>query len=165
MKSILTLIIGLCLFQLTWAQEQRVGLGFYGDFDLQQTSSVGSFGIQGKYDLSNHQSVQAQVYGRSNYVAVGADYLVSLFNKTKSNFNIFGGAGVSQDYVSYALDNDVSSVKVRDQFFKGNLQTALSYYFKPVQLSVYSGYKWNYNFSSESTNSNHIILGIRYHLW
>ena len=165
MKSILTLLIVLCITQLTLAQEEKVGLGFYGNFDLERTESRGSFGIQGKYDLTNRQSLQAQVYGRTNYVAVGADYLVSLLNKTKSDFNVFAGAGVSQDFVSYALADEASSVQVRDRFLKGNLQAALSYYFKPVQLSVYGGYKWHYKISSELINPHHIMFGVRYHLW
>ena len=165
MKNIFTLLLSLSLYQLSWAQEERVGLGFYGNFDLERATSAGSFGIQGKYDLTNYQSVQAQVYGHGNYVAVGADYLVSVLNKTKSNFNIFAGAGLSKEFVSYALEDEASSIKVRDDNFKGNIQAAVSYYFRPVQLSVYGGYKWHYNFTEEKINPNHIMLGVRYHLW
>ena len=165
MKRILVVILCMMSYQVTWAQEERVGLGFYGNFDLERTESRGSFGLQGKYDLSNRQSLQAQVYGRSNYVAIGADYLISVFNKTKSDINVFAGGGISQDFISFAKEDEISAVKVQDNFFKGNLQAAVSYYFRPVQLSIYTGYKWHYNFTTEEANPNHIMLGVRYHLW
>lgn len=165
MNKLLLLVCGICFTQIALAQEERVGLGFYGDIDLERSESRGSYGIQGTYDLNKHHSVQAQVYGRSNYVAVGADYLLSFLDKTQSNFNIFAGGGISEDFISYAKEDLVSTIKVQDSYFKGNLQAAVSYYFKPVQLSVYGGYKWHYNFTTSEANPNHIMLGLRYHLW
>lgn len=149
------------------AQDHQWAFGFYGDVLLESPDYSGSFGIQAKCDLTQRQSLQAQVHGRTGFVSVGADYLVSVLNKTNSNWNVFLGAGVAEEFYS-AEGNDeygVGPVKVRDRQFVGNAQVGFSYYIPSVKLSVYSAYKLKYGFEADAIDPNYLALGVRYHLW
>src|SRR5690606_33167198 len=83
------------------AQEHDWAFGIYSDLKLDDAAYDASFGVQGKYDFNNRSAVQAQIHGRGDLLAVGADYVVSIFNKEKSNFNIFLGAGLGQEFFTY----------------------------------------------------------------
>ncbi|MCY4779824.1 hypothetical protein ORI89_09185 [Sphingobacterium sp. UT-1RO-CII-1] len=148
------------------AQENKWAFGFYGDVQL-DSKTLGTFGVQSKYDVDNRSAVQAQVYGRNGYFAVGADYLFSFLNKTKTNWNIFLGAGASQDFYRYnEIPSDVTAIPdKRDNFTVANGQAGVSYYFPSVDLSVYTGYKVKYNFKWEEVDANFLMLGLRYHIW
>jgi|SRR5690606_10024951 len=149
------------------AQDHDWAFGFYGDVQM-KSPYPGAFGIQGKYDFLTRSAVQAQVYGKSGYVAVGADYLVSFLDKTKSNFNVFLGGGISQDFYRYneLWSGDAESIPTeRENFTILNGQAGISYYFPAVNVSVYTGYKLKYNIDWEETAPDYIMFGVRYHLW
>jgi len=178
MKKLLCFFLVLGFVNHVAAQDYKWAFGFYGDVQLKSSSNVGSFGVQGKYDLDNRSSVQALVNGRTGFVSVGADYLFSVLDKTKSNFNVFLGVGVSQDFYRYNENwKDNEKVKEgnkkeeniildkRDNFTQLNGQVGASYYFPEVQLSVFAGYKVKYNTKSEEFNPNFLQFGVRYHLW
>lgn len=150
------------------AQDQAWAFGFYGDVQLKSPDYKGAFGIQGKYDFAPYSAVQAQVHGRSGYVAVGADYLLSFLDRTKSNFNIFLGGGLSQDFYRYnelMTEQEQVLPERRENFTIVNGQVGVSYYIPEVNLSLYTGYKLKYNFEWEEIEPNYLMFGVRYHLW
>lgn len=168
MKNIFLLLILSIVVLQGKAQDQAWAFGFYGDVQLESPGYQGAFGIQGKYDFAKHSAVQAQVYGRNGYVAAGADYLLSVLDRTKSNFNVFLGGGISQDFYRYnELRTDQRQVlpESRENFTIVNGQVGVSYYFPQVNLSLYTGYKLKYNFEWEEIDPNYLMLGVRYHLW
>jgi len=159
------MVLGL---QFSNAQEHDFAFGFYGDIQLEDAAYDASFGVQGKYEYSNFQGIQAQIHGRGDFVGVGADYIVNFLDKEKSNFNVFIGAGLSQDFYRYelAVDGDTEApFQEKESFTKAIGQVGLSYYFPVASLSIYSGYKLKYQFKNELTEPNYIMLGLRYHLW
>lgn len=158
-----TMVLMTALATLSFGQEHKWAFGFYGDMSVKSTKN-NSFGVQAKYDLDNRSSIQAQVHGRSSFVSVGADYLFSFLDKKKTDFNVFLGAGAAEDFVSYQTE-EITSVKVRDEQFVLNGQIGASYYFRPVNLSLYTGYKVKYAVQSEVFEPNYLMLGVRYHLW
>lgn len=148
-------------------QENKWAFGFYGDVQL-EAGNVGAFGVQGKYDLDNRSGLQAQVYGRNGYFAAGADYLFSFLNKSKTNWNVFLGLGLSQDFYRYNEIPTEANAAVptgRENFTLANGQGGVSYYFPTVDLSVYAGYKVKYHFKWEEIDANFLMLGVRYHIW
>lgn len=163
-RVFLTIMLMAGLSTLSFGQDHSWAFGFYGDMSV-KSAKESSFGVQGKYDLNSRNSVQGQVHGRSNFVSVGADYLFSFLDKRKSNFNVFLGAGVAEDFVRYQDPGVQEYVFVKDERFVLNGQLGLSYYFKPVQLSVYTGYKVKYLVEDETFLPNYLTLGVRYHLW
>lgn len=163
-RFFLTVILMGVLSTLSYGQDHSWAFGFYGDMNV-KSAKESSFGIQGKYDLDSRSSVQAQVYGRGNFVSVGADYLFSFLDKRKSNFNVFLGAGAAEDFIRYQETGINEYVFVKDERFVVNGQLGLNYYFKPVQLSVYTGYKVKYLVEDETFRPNYLTLGVRYHLW
>lgn len=168
MKKLLCFFLVLGFINYVAAQDHKWAFGFYGDVQLKSSSNVGSFGVQGKYDLDNRSSLQALVNGRNGFVSVGADYLFHILDKTKSNFNVFLGAGVSQDFYRYNEiwnGNGNQIPEQRDNFTQLNGQVGASYYFPEVQLSVFAGYKAKYNTKTEDFNPNFLQFGVRYHLW
>ncbi len=168
MKKLLWVIIAILSPVILNAQEHDWAFGIYSDLKLDDASYDASFGIQGKYDFTNRQSIQAQFHGRGDLLAVGADYLVNILNKEKSDFNIFLGAGLGQEFFTYDYsvegDND-DPIKRKENFTKANGQVAISYYFPSVDLSLYTGYKVKYQFKDGVTEPNYIMLGLRYHIW
>ena len=168
MKKLLTLCIGLCFMASAKAQDHKWAFGFYGDVQLEDAAYDASFGVQGRYDLDVRQSLQAQVHGRGDYIALGADYLVQIFNKEKSKFNIFLGPGISQDFYTYEFTKDgevEGPIRRKENFTKAVGQAGLSYYFPEVDLSIYAGYKMKYQFKNEKTEPNYLMFGVRYHIW
>ncbi|HLT87517.1 MAG TPA: hypothetical protein VKZ57_07995 [Sphingobacterium sp.] len=166
MKTIFILLI-LSVFVLQGkAQDHAWAFGFYGDVQLESPGYQGAFGIQGKYDFAKHSAVQAQVYGRNGYVAVGGDYLLSLLDRTKSNFNVFLGGGISQDFYRYQeVSEKLAWPEKHENFTMLNGQVGASYYFPAVNLSLYTGYKLKFHFEWEEVQPNYLMFGIRYHLW
>ena len=168
MKKVYLLLLLSVILSHGKAQDHAWAFGFYGDVQLESPDYQGAYGIQGKYDFAKHSAVQAQVYGRNGYVAVGADYLLSLLDKTRSNFNVFIGGGVSQDFYRYnELMTDQEQVwpEQRDNFTVLSGQVGASYYFPAVNLSLYTGYKLKYNMEWEEVQPNYLMFGLRYHLW
>jgi len=150
------------------AQEHDWAFGLYSDIKLDDAAYDASFGVQGKYDFTNRQSIQAQFHGRGDLLAVGADYLVSILNKEKSNFNVFLGAGIGQEFFTYDYSVEGTNdqpIQRKDNYTKANGQIGISYYFPTVDLSLYTGYKVKYQFKDEITEPNYIMLGLRYHIW
>lgn len=166
MKNIGLLFSLVLLTFMAKGQEHDWAFGFYGDVQLESPTYNGSFGIQGKYDFGRFSAVQAQVYGRNGYVSAGADYLFSFLDKDKSNFNIFLGAGLSQDFYKYnEIGGEMVTPAERENYTVANGQLGVSYYFPEVNLSVYGGYKAKYHFDWEEFDPNFVMIGIRYHLW
>ena len=162
---ILCLLLGI---NFSFAQEQDFAFGFYGDMQVEDAAYDASFGVQGKYEYSNYQGLQAQIHGRGDFVAVGADYILQFLNKENSNFNVFLGAGLSQEFYRYelAIDDDIDApFQEKENFTKAVGQLGVGYYFPVANLSLYTGYKLKYQFKNELTEPNYIMLGLRYHIW
>lgn len=166
MKRKLLLCICLLVTLGTYAQENNYNwaFGFYGDI---QAKSAGqhSFGMQAKYELDGHNAIQAQVFGRKNFVGIGADYLFSVLNRNKRDFNVFIGPGVEQNFYWSTEDDGILRPEPKSSYFNVAGQIGVSYYFRPVQLSLYTAYKVKYDFNEDVLSPNYISLGIRYHLW
>ncbi|WP_437921860.1 hypothetical protein [Sphingobacterium sp. LRF_L2] len=167
MKNISLLFISILFTLVAKSQEQHAwAFGFYGDVQLESPTYNGAFGIQGKYDFGRFSSAQAQVFGRNGYVSVGADYLFSFLDREKTNFNVFLGGGIGQDFYRY---NEIAGEKIvpeqKENHTVANGQVGLSYYFPSVNLSLYAGYKVKYNLDWEEVDPNYVMFGIRYHLW
>lgn len=166
MKNIFLLLFLSIVVLQGKAQDHAWAFGFYGDVQLESPGYQGVFGIQGKYDFAKHSAVQAQVYGRNGYVAVGGDYILSLLDRTKSNFNVFLGGGISQDFYRYQeLSEEQAWPEKRENFTMANGQVGASYYFPAVNLSLYTGYKLKFHFEWEEIQPNFLMFGVRYHLW
>ncbi|MFZ4261675.1 outer membrane beta-barrel protein [Sphingobacterium sp. HJSM2_6] len=168
MRYILAVIIGMLTIQSSNAQEKQWALGFLTDIQFKDSSPYASYGLQGRYDLDNHQSMQAQVYGRGEFIGVGADYLIQFLNKEKSNFNVFLGLGLSQEFFTYESaveDEQTSPMKIKENFTKAIGQIGVSQYFPTVGLSIYGGFKTKYQFKNEHMDANYLTLGLRYHIW
>ena len=168
MKKLIWIAALLIMPFLSNAQEHDWAFGFYSDLRLEDANYDASFGVQGKYDFTNRQSVQAQFHGRGDMLAVGADYLVQFLDKEKSNFNVFAGVGVGQEFFTYDYafeGNTEAPTQVKENFTKANGQIGLSYYFPVVDLSIYAGYKYKYQFKNEVSEPNFVMLGLRYHIW
>ena len=168
MKRLLWIVGVIMLPLLSTAQEHDWAFGLYSDLKLDDPSYDASFGVQGKYDFTNRQSIQAQFHGRGDLLAVGTDYLVSILNKEKSNFNVFLGAGLGQEFFTYDYSVDginEEPMRRKENITKVNGQVGISYYFPTVDLSLYTGYKVKYQFKDEVTEPNYIMLGLRYHIW
>ena len=169
MKKILWIICGFIFPLVGNAQEHNWAFGLFGGLNVDDASYDASFGVQGKYDFSNRQSLQAQIYGRGDLLAVGADYLVHILDKEKSNFNVFLGAGLGQEFFTYDYSVDGSDdqqpIQRKENFTKANGQVGISYYFPAVDLSLYTAYVLKYQFKDGITEPNHLRLGLRYHIW
>lgn len=156
--------MGLFIAVTAFSQEYNWGFGFYGDVQA-SSDSQHSFGMQAKYDVDNRNAFQAQVFGRKNFVGIGADYLFSILDKNKSDFNVFLGPGIEQNFYWSTEDDGILRPEPKDSFFSAAGQVGLSYYFRPVQLSLYAAYKVKYDFTNKETSPDFISLGVRYHLW
>lgn len=169
MKRLLLFLFVLVFGSAVHAQDHKWALGFYGDMQLESPSYFGSFGIQGKYDFSLHHGVQMLVNGRKDYAAVGVDYIFNFMDKTESNFNIFAGAGFSQDFYRREVissDGDEDGYRPEyERFSVLNAQVGVSYYVPDVALSVYAGYKLKADIDFDNVQPNYLMIGLRYHLW
>jgi len=167
MKKTLLLACAIVFTMATFAQEQQYkwAFGLYTDVQLKSPDYYTNVGMQAKYDLDNHSAFQVQVFGRSNFVGIGADYLFSFFNKAKSDFNIFLGPGVEQNFTWYRDDKGILEPNTSANFFNATGQLGASYNFRPVRLSVFTGLKAKYNFKEDLFDANYIMLGLQYHLW
>lgn len=170
MKNILLLSLGV-LFAVSskaqvpsYEQDYKWGFGFYGDIQA-SSNAVHNFGMQAKYDLDGRNSFQAQVFGRKNFVGIGADYLFSFMNTKKSDFNIFIGPGIEQNFYWSTEDDGILRPEPKSSYFNVAGQVGAGYYFREVRLSVYGAYKVKHDFDNDRTEANYISLGVRYHLW
>src|SRR5690606_26804961 len=163
MKKIVLLLMLAATVTIVKSQDHAWAFGFYGDVKFESPAYNGTFGIQGKYDFATRSAVQAQVYGRNGLVAVGADYLFSILDKTKSNFNVFLGAGLSQDFYRYdsVLENTAVIPVERENYAVSNAQDSDRYYLPTVILSVYPVYKAKYQSKWQDVNPNSLMLGDR----
>lgn len=166
MKKIVLLFVGLSLCCFSFAQEQHYkwGFGFYGEFKVAGATD-NSFGMQASYDLDHHSSLQAQVFGRKSFVGIGADYLYSILNRHKNNFNVFLGAGVEENFYWSTEDDGILKPERNSNYFSGAGQVGVSYAFPDVRLSLYSSYKVKYNTKADKFEPNYMTIGVRYHLW
>lgn len=164
MKRIILVFIGLACCMASYAQDYKWGFGFYGEFKVAGVTD-NSFGMQAKYDLDNHSAFQAQVFGRKNFVGIGADYLYSIFNRQKSNFNVFLGPGLEQNFYWSTEDDGILKPERKSSYFSGAGQVGVSYAFPDVRLSLYSAYKVKYNTKEDKFEPNYLNIGVRYHLW
>lgn len=164
-KNVILIVVFVgALSIFSFAQQHDWAFGFYSDMNVKATRE-NSFGVQAKYDLDGRSALQAQVHGRSSFISLGADYLVSLFDKRKNNFNIFLGGGIAEEFVQFQQPEGLDYVAVKSEAFNVNGQAGVNYYFAPVNLSLYTGYKIKYNTQADSFLPNFIMLGVRYHLW
>ncbi|GGE28683.1 hypothetical protein GCM10011516_28010 [Sphingobacterium cellulitidis] len=110
------------------------------------------YSINGKYDLSDRQAVQAQ-FGLGTYdiIYFGADYLynVFLFNKKPS---VFLAAGLGYEAIRGTKANDIII----------NAQVGLEYEIN--KFSPFVGYKPKYYFEAEGIDPSTIMIGVRYRL-
>lgn len=168
MKRIfLTIFIAVSVVLGAKAQEHAWSFGLYSDVKMQTEGHGTTFGLLGKYDFSNRSGVQAQVHGRTDFVSVGADYILNIFDKTKRNFNVYLGGGFSQDF--YGETSSLSDLNVNQpaaDYSVLNGQAGVSYYFAPVKLSLFSGYKLKHilNNDVDNQNTHYLTVGVRYHL-
>ena len=169
MKKNVLFLFGLMIFGGATAQDHDWAFGFYGDMQVKSPSYDGSFGIQGKYDFALHHGVQLLVNGRRDYVAVGTDYIFNFLDKTESNFNVFAGGGISQDFyrrevVTVDGEEDVFRQEY-ERFSLLNAQVGVSYYVPEVDISLYAGYKLKYDIDEDNIQPNFLMIGLRYHIW
>lgn len=162
--GILSILVLLSLFSRAQENNYNWAFGFYGDVQA-KTNGQHSFGMQAKYNVDKHSAFQAQVFGRKNFVGIGADYLFLIKDRTKSDFNIFVGPGIEQNFYWSTEDDGILRPEPKSSYFNVAGQAGASYYFRPVQLSIYAAYKVKYDFSNEEVSPNFISLGVRYHLW
>lgn len=165
MKKILFLALSLLFVTLTHAQEYKWSVGFYGDMELKAPEYYSNFGMQAKYDLDKHSALQAQVFGRSNYVGIAADYLFAVLNKEKNDFNVFIGPGIEQTFAWARNDKGILQPEDLGNYFSGTGQVGANYYFRPVRLSVFAAYKVKYMFKNQEVAPNFVSVGLHYHMW
>lgn len=168
-KKLTLFLLGLIVAGAVTAQEQNWAFGFYGDMQAASPSFGGTFGIHGKYDFAPHHGVQVLVNGRKDYVAVGADYIVNFLDRTENNFNVFAGAGVSQDFYRrevISVDGEEEILRQEyERFSVLNAQLGVSYYVPDVALSLFAGYKLKYDVDANNVQPNFLMIGLRYHIW
>lgn len=167
-KVLLTIFLAITVFFGVKAQEHDWSFGLYSDIKMQTEGHGTTFGLLGKYDFSKRSGIQVQVHGRTDFVSVGADYLVTILDKTKSNFNVYLGGGFSQDFYGETTTlSDLNVALSAVDYSVVNGQAGVSYYFEPVKLSVFSGYKLKHILNSDLDNRNthYLTIGLRYHLW
>lgn len=169
MMKWLVAVLLLMSISLVKAQDHDWAFGFYGDVQLQRPDYLGTFGIQGKYDFAAYHAGQLTVNGRKDYVSVSADYLLNFLDRYDSNFNVFGGVGVGQDFYRRAVATEDGNLDVLREDFENYTmlaaQVGLSYYVPDIALSLYTGYKYRTDIEFNESQPHIIMIGLRYHLW
>jgi len=134
------------------AQESLLSIGVHMDWAMESPSYMKLYGIQGKYDLTDRQSIQAQIglgdYKRMYY---GADYLYTLL-PLKGLPSVFVAAGLGYE--------GIRSTDIYDIIISG--QVGLQ--FKIKRFSPYIGYKPKFYFEVEGIDATSIALGLRFRL-
>lgn len=146
-------LLGLILFSSNVsAQTNRFSVGTHLEWSMEAPSYSKLYSINGKYDLSDRQAVQAQ-FGLGTYdiIYFGADYLynVFLFNKKPS---VFLAAGLGYEAIRGTKANDIII----------NAQVGLEYEIN--KFSPFVGYKPKYYFEAEGIDPSTIMIGVRYRL-
>lgn len=169
-KHIYLAVFVLSLFTFTVkAQTSKYSVGVFGDIMLEAPTYSTFYGVNGKYDLNNHSGVQAFVgYSNVHMTTVGVDFIYNLKNKTQSNFNIYGGIGVSGDFYKQKVEVEFQDTRVngyaKKSYLALNPTFGVSYYFSPVNSTVFAGYKVKYYPFEDAVDINYLSLGIRYQL-
>ncbi len=139
-------------FGRLFAQESPISVGLHVDWSMESPTWQKFYGVQGKYDLTEKQALQAQV-GLADYdmVYFGADYLYTIFSWNKLP-SIFLGTGLGYEGVRGSDIND----------FIINGQVAVQFDIK--RFSPYVGYKAKFYFETEGIDPTSLMLGLRFRL-
>lgn len=99
---------------------------------------------------------------------VGADYIYNIKDQTKSNFNIYGGIGLSGDFYKQKIVVESEDKKIsgyaKKNYVAINPTIGASYRFDPVKSTVFAGYKVKYYPFEDAMDINYLSVGFRYHL-
>ena len=168
-KLLLTALVAATFAFSSNAQTSKYAVGVFSDVMLEAPRYDTFYGLNGKYDLNNHSGVQAFVgYSNVHMTTVGADFIYNVKDKTQSNFNIYGGIGLSGDFYKQKVEIEFHDTKVRGyakaNYLALNPTVGVSYYFSPVNSTVFAGYKVKYNPFEDAVDINYLSLGVRYHL-
>ncbi|MBE8715501.1 hypothetical protein [Sphingobacterium hungaricum] len=150
-----------------FAQQQKWSAGLYSHMEMESPHYDFSIGVQGKYDFALRHAAQAQVSLGSNATFLEASYLFSFLDRTKSNFNVFAGAGVGHYFYSFNssfyVNNEVVTAEISDNTILLSGQLGISYYIPKIKTSIYTGYKAYYDVDYDQLAPNYLMLGVRYH--
>ncbi|MEN5434747.1 outer membrane beta-barrel protein [Sphingobacterium faecium] len=156
-------------FLTTKAQISKYSIGVFSDIMLEAPTYDTFYGINGKYDLNNHSGIQVfGGYSNVHMTTVGADYIYNIKDQTKSNFNIYGGIGLSGDFYKQKIVVESEDKKIsgyaKKNYVAINPTIGVSYRFDPVKSTVFAGYKVKYYPFEDAMDINYLSVGIRYHL-
>lgn len=156
MKRIYTQLVLISVITLfinqTKAQENRISVGLHTEIQLESPSYTTYYGVQGKYDLTKRQAIQAQIgLGTSEISYFGADYLYTLF-PLKGLPSIFVGAGAGYEKIRNTPTDDLV------------LNGQVGFQFAIKRFSPYVGFKSKFYFEAEGIAPSYLTLGIRYRL-
>lgn len=151
------------------AQTSKYSVGVFGDIMLEAPTYDTFYGVNGKYDFNNHSGLQAFIgYSNVHMTTFGADFIYNIKDKSQSNFNVYGGIGLSGDFYKQKVEIDFQDTKThgyaKASYLALNPTVGVSYYFKPVNTTVFAGYKVKYYVFEDALNINYLSLGVRYHL-
>lgn len=149
----LSIILTVVLFiSQTKAQENRISVGLQSEIQLESPTYTTYYGVQGKYDLTKRQALQAQIgLGSSKISYFGADYLYTLF-PLKGLPCIFIGGGVGYE--------KIRDTHIDDLILNGQI----GFQFDIKKFSPYAGFKSKFYFEAEGIDPSYLTLGIRYRL-
>lgn len=167
-KLLLSAVTAVALAFSSNAQTSKYSIGLFSDIMLESPTYSTFYGVNGKYDFNNHSGIQAYIgYSNVHMTTVGADFIYNIKDKTKSNFNIYGGIGISGDFYKQKFDLEIqdkkSHVYAKENYFALNPTIGVSYYFSRVKSTVFGGYKVKYYPFEDAVDINYLSLGIRYH--
>lgn len=151
------------------AQVSKYSIGVFGDVMLEAPTYDTFYGINGKCDFNNHSGIQAFVgYSNVHMTTVGGDIIYNIKDKSRSNFNIYGGIGLSGDFYKQKVEIEFQHANARGyakaSYLALNPTVGVSYYFSPVNSTVIAGYKVKYYPFEDGVDINYLSLGVRYHL-
>lgn len=134
------------------AQSNQFSIGAHLEWNMESPSYAKLYSINGKYDFSERQAIQAQV-GLGDYKVYyfGADYLytVLLLKKMPS---VFVGAGLGFEGIRGTDANDII------------LNAQAGFQFDIKKFSPFVGYKPKFYFEAEGIDPSTIFIGLRYRL-
>ncbi|AIM39238.1 hypothetical protein KO02_23025 [Sphingobacterium sp. ML3W] len=127
------------------------------------------YGVNGSYSLNNHGVIQTFVgYSNVHMTTVGADYIYNIKDNTKSNFNVYGGIGISGDFYKQKIEVEYEGTKAKGyakaNYLAINPTIGISYHFDVIRSTFYAGYKVKYYAFENAMDINFLSLGLRYHL-
>ncbi|MFD2597639.1 outer membrane beta-barrel protein [Sphingobacterium corticis] len=167
-KILLSVFITITFQANTIAQTSNYSVGLFADMMMESPGYDTYYGVNGKYDFSKHSAVQAFVgYSNIHITTIGADYIYQIFDKEKSNFNIYGGLGFSGDFyrktVHVEFGEYSASGKVKMNLFAINPTIGISYHAPIINSSIFAGYKAKYYPFENAVDINFLSVGLRYH--